>query len=220
MTTLADLKIFAITNTLRSCQLFTGLPPADLAAIAAKPLRERVDFRPVQRQPCDTAREQPQRKLGDEKPGSEAHQGGFGRVLADACFHFGHRLHAPGTLRRFRCFHTLTSRGCGESSGPNGTVSPPPLQRNASGLRIFQQLLIGKRIKHVHWKDMPAEWLPRRGKQFGCGMAVIPLGDGVVGIRAIMDALLEIGFDSPTTLEVADLDNVKRSAERLLSWAR
>ena len=34
MTTLADLKIFAITNTLRSCQLFTGLPPADLAAIA------------------------------------------------------------------------------------------------------------------------------------------------------------------------------------------
>jgi len=67
---------------------------------------------------------------------------------------------------------------------------------------------------------MPAEWLPRRGKQFGCGMAVIPLGDGVVGIRAIMDALLEIGFDSPTTLEVADLDNVKRSAERLLSWAR
>ena len=53
---------------------------------------------------------------------------------------------------------------------------------------------------------MPAEWLP--------------LGDGVVGIRAIMDALLEIGFDSPTTLEVADLDNVKRSAERLLSWAR
>jgi len=34
MTTLADLKKFAITNTLRSCQLFTGLPPADLEAIA------------------------------------------------------------------------------------------------------------------------------------------------------------------------------------------
>jgi CRP/FNR family transcriptional regulator len=35
MTTLADLKNFAITNTLRSCQLFTGLPPADLDAIAS-----------------------------------------------------------------------------------------------------------------------------------------------------------------------------------------
>jgi CRP/FNR family transcriptional regulator len=34
MTTLAGLKIFAITNTLRSCQLFTGLSPADLEAIA------------------------------------------------------------------------------------------------------------------------------------------------------------------------------------------
>ena len=34
MTTLAGLKIFAITNTLRSCQLFTGLSPADLEVIA------------------------------------------------------------------------------------------------------------------------------------------------------------------------------------------
>jgi CRP/FNR family transcriptional regulator len=34
MTTLADLKKFAITNSLRSCQLFTGLPLADLEAIA------------------------------------------------------------------------------------------------------------------------------------------------------------------------------------------
>ena len=35
MSTLAELKTFAITNTLRSCQLFTGLPPADLENIAA-----------------------------------------------------------------------------------------------------------------------------------------------------------------------------------------
>ena len=34
MTTLADLKKFAITNSLRSCQLFTGLALEDLAAIA------------------------------------------------------------------------------------------------------------------------------------------------------------------------------------------
>jgi CRP/FNR family transcriptional regulator len=35
MSTLGDLKTFAITNTLRSCQLFTGLPKLDLANIAA-----------------------------------------------------------------------------------------------------------------------------------------------------------------------------------------
>ena len=33
-TALADLKSAAIVNTLRSCQLFTGLPPADLEQIA------------------------------------------------------------------------------------------------------------------------------------------------------------------------------------------
>jgi CRP/FNR family transcriptional regulator len=35
MSTLTELKTFAITNTLRSCQLFTGLPQADLEHIAA-----------------------------------------------------------------------------------------------------------------------------------------------------------------------------------------
>ena len=80
--------------------------------------------------------------------------------------------------------------------------------------------VFGGRIKHVHWKDMPEEWVPRRGKQFGCGMGMIPLGDGVVGVRAVVDALREIGFDGPTTLEVAGPDNVRRSAERLLDWSR
>jgi CRP/FNR family transcriptional regulator, dissimilatory nitrate respiration regulator len=35
VSTLAELKTFAITNPLRSCQLFTGLPAADLENIAA-----------------------------------------------------------------------------------------------------------------------------------------------------------------------------------------
>ena len=78
----------------------------------------------------------------------------------------------------------------------------------------------GKRIQHVHWKDMPEAWLPRRGKLFGCGMAVIPLGDGVVGIPAIVQALQKIGFAGTTTLEVAGAENVKTSAQRLCRWAR
>jgi len=78
----------------------------------------------------------------------------------------------------------------------------------------------GNRIKHVHWKDMPAEWESKRGTMYGCGMSVIPLGDGVVGIRKIVDALLDAGFDGPTTLEVAGTDAVKLSYERLQEWSK
>jgi inosose dehydratase len=80
--------------------------------------------------------------------------------------------------------------------------------------------ILGPRIKHVHWKDMPAEWEPQRGTRFGCGMATIPLGDGVVGIRQIVAELREIGFDGPTTLEIAGVDNVKTSVERLRQWSQ
>jgi hypothetical protein len=34
-TALAEFKTIGVMNTLRSCQLFTGLPPADLEKIAA-----------------------------------------------------------------------------------------------------------------------------------------------------------------------------------------
>ena len=76
----------------------------------------------------------------------------------------------------------------------------------------------GKRIGHVHWKDMPKEMEAQRGKQFGCGMAVIPLGDGVVGIPAIVKALKQSGFDGTTTLEIFGAENVKTSASRLQAW--
>ncbi len=77
----------------------------------------------------------------------------------------------------------------------------------------------GKRIKHVHWKDMPAEWEEKRGTVFGCGMAVIPLGDGVIDIKAIVKALNNIGFDGATTLEIAGAENVKLSVQRLEEWS-
>jgi len=76
----------------------------------------------------------------------------------------------------------------------------------------------GRRIKHVHWKDMPEDMEEKRGKIFGCGMAVIPLGDGVVGIKEIAQALKKSGFDGATTLEIAGVDNVKKSAHRLREW--
>ena len=67
---------------------------------------------------------------------------------------------------------------------------------------------------------MPESWLPKRGKSYGCGMAVIPLGDGVVGIPAIVKALNKIKFKGTTTLEIAGAENVKLSAQRLCAWSR
>lgn len=76
----------------------------------------------------------------------------------------------------------------------------------------------GKRIKHVHWKDMGSDWLSKRGKLFGCGMSDVILGDGLVGIREIASALKKIEFVGDTTLEIAGKENVMLSANRLRSW--
>lgn len=77
----------------------------------------------------------------------------------------------------------------------------------------------GKRIGHVHWKDMAASWRPKRGSLYGCGMATIALGDGVIDLPPIVKALQKIGFHEATTLEIAGADNVRRSVERLKAWS-
>lgn len=80
--------------------------------------------------------------------------------------------------------------------------------------------VFGRRIKHVHWKDMPKEMESQRGKLFGCGMGLIALGDGVVGIKSVVRELNRIGFDGPTTLEIAGETAVKESALRLREWTK
>lgn len=74
------------------------------------------------------------------------------------------------------------------------------------------------RLGHVHWKDMPEGLEAKRGQIFGCGMAVIAVGDGVVGVEAVVKALKGIELDVATTLEVAGPDAVKRSAQRIMEW--
>lgn len=77
----------------------------------------------------------------------------------------------------------------------------------------------GKRIKHVHWKDMEADWEEKRGSLYGCGMSVITLGDGVIDLPPIVKALQDVGFDGATTLEIAGPENVKGSFQRLKEWS-
>ncbi|WP_299554070.1 sugar phosphate isomerase/epimerase family protein [Seonamhaeicola sp.] len=74
---------------------------------------------------------------------------------------------------------------------------------------------LGDRIEHVHWKDLPAEYIEQRGKAFGCGMSLIPLGSGVIGIEDVYKSLVESGFDGYTTLEVAGEEAVKASYDYL-----
>lgn len=74
----------------------------------------------------------------------------------------------------------------------------------------------GNRIHHVHWKDMPAEMEGARGTIFGCGMATIPLGAGVVGIAPVIEELRKAGFSGHTTLEVAGEEAVLGSRDFLL----
>ena len=73
------------------------------------------------------------------------------------------------------------------------------------------------KIRHVHWKDLPAEMEEQREKIFGCGMATIPLGEGVIDIAGVVKVLSEAGFDGYTTLEVAGVENMLSSIQYLKS---
>ncbi len=77
----------------------------------------------------------------------------------------------------------------------------------------------GRRIKHVHWKDMEADWEEKRGSVYGCGMSVMTMGDGVIDLPPIVKALQDVGFDGATTLEIAGPENVKGSFQRLQEWS-
>ncbi|HUX42601.1 MAG TPA: sugar phosphate isomerase/epimerase family protein [Rectinemataceae bacterium] len=72
-------------------------------------------------------------------------------------------------------------------------------------------------IDHVHWKDWPKEMEARRGKEFGAGMSGIPLGTGVVNVKAAFKALMEIGYDGYSTLEIAGDEAIKQSYAYLRS---
>lgn len=73
----------------------------------------------------------------------------------------------------------------------------------------------GEKIEHVHWKDMPKEFIPQRGKIFGTGMTTIALGTGEVDIKGTVKELQKIGFAGHTTLEIAGEEAVLESYKYL-----
>jgi inosose dehydratase len=71
------------------------------------------------------------------------------------------------------------------------------------------------KIYHAHWKDMPKDMLEKRGKIFGCGMAIIPLGTGEVDIQGCYGVLKNCPHLKYSTLEIAGDDNQLKSYEYL-----
>ena len=67
------------------------------------------------------------------------------------------------------------------------------------------------KIHHVHWKDLAAEWEPKRGTLYGCGFSTIALGDGVIDIAGVCEVLKDTGIAS-STLEIVGTEAILRKS--------
>ncbi|MCC7336698.1 MAG: sugar phosphate isomerase/epimerase [Pirellulaceae bacterium] len=76
--------------------------------------------------------------------------------------------------------------------------------------RVFKD-----KIHHIHWKDLAAEWEPKRGTLYGCGFSTIALGDGVIDIKGVCDVLKDCPIASSTLEIVGDEQILKRSVDYL-----
>ena len=69
-----------------------------------------------------------------------------------------------------------------------------------------------EKIHHIHWKDLGAEWIPKRGTLFGCGFSTIAVGDGVIDVKGVIDVLK--GRDIPySTLEIVGNEDILRRSK-------
>lgn len=76
--------------------------------------------------------------------------------------------------------------------------------------RVFKD-----KIHHVHWKDLSAEWKPKRGTQFGCGFSTIAIGDGVIDIKGVCAALKGANIASSTLEIVGSAETLQKSKKYL-----
>ncbi len=71
------------------------------------------------------------------------------------------------------------------------------------------------KIHHVHWKDLGAEWEPKRGKIFGCGFSTIALGDGVIDVKGVCEVLKDADIPASTLEIIGSEDILKKSVSFL-----
>ncbi|MCF0146449.1 MAG: sugar phosphate isomerase/epimerase [Eubacterium sp.] len=68
------------------------------------------------------------------------------------------------------------------------------------------------KIYHIHWKDLGEEWIPERGKRFGCGFSTIEVGTGCIDIKGVIDVLKDRKEIKYSTLEVAGSAELLRAS--------
>ena len=68
------------------------------------------------------------------------------------------------------------------------------------------------KIFHIHWKDLGPEWLPERGKRFGCGFSTIEVGTGCIDIAGVIEVLKDRKEIRYSTLEVAGTPELLRAS--------
>ncbi|MBN1298998.1 MAG: sugar phosphate isomerase/epimerase [Actinobacteria bacterium] len=73
------------------------------------------------------------------------------------------------------------------------------------------------KIHHIHWKDLGEDWLPKRGKQFGCGFSTIAMGEGIIDIKGICDVLKDTDIEFSTLEIVGGPENFAKSVKYLNS---
>lgn len=71
------------------------------------------------------------------------------------------------------------------------------------------------KIHHIHWKDLSEEWEPKRGTMYGCGFSTIALGDGVIDIRGVCEALKDQDIAS-STLEIIGSEEILTKSVKYL----
>ena len=71
------------------------------------------------------------------------------------------------------------------------------------------------KIHHIHWKDLAAEWEPKRGTMYGCGFSTIALGEGVIDIKGVCDILKDAPIESSTLEIIGPADVLTKSVEYL-----
>ena len=72
------------------------------------------------------------------------------------------------------------------------------------------------KIYHIHWKDLGEEWLPERGKRFGCGFSTIEVGTGCIDIAGVIEVLKDRKEIKYSTLEVAGTPELLRNSAKYI----
>lgn len=74
-----------------------------------------------------------------------------------------------------------------------------------------------EKIHHIHWKDLGEDWLDKRGKQYGAGFSTIAMGDGIIDIKGVCEALKGKEIENSTLEIIGEKEMLQKSVDYLKS---